>query len=165
MSRDASTRPGSEDRRVSRGRNLLGKLLALACLGAVLVPSVSGAKTTKRSSRPRRVAKAGRGAASHEPPKGAKRQPVAQHATRHRRRARHGGRGLVDEHVHVRRGDTLESLLAARGVGIVDALDWINATADVYDLRRIRPRHGLTLQFDSAIAAYETRHPDLAPAA
>jgi murein DD-endopeptidase MepM/ murein hydrolase activator NlpD len=57
--------------------------------------------------------------------------------------------GQVDEeHVHVRRGDTFGGLLAARGVGKTEAQRWIKAAATVYDLRRLRPRQGLTLRFE-----------------
>jgi murein DD-endopeptidase MepM/ murein hydrolase activator NlpD len=59
-----------------------------------------------------------------------------------------GGRGPVDEHVHVRRGDTLETLLAARGVSVKEARPWLDAAESVYDLRTLRPRRGLTLRFD-----------------
>ena len=59
-----------------------------------------------------------------------------------------GTRGLTEEHLHVRRGDTLESVLGARGVGRTEAKPWIAAAARAYDLRRLTPRRGLTLQFD-----------------
>ena len=55
----------------------------------------------------------------------------------------------------MQRGDTLESLLAARGVGTGDARPWIGAAAAVYDLRRLAPRRGLTLRFDRATRTLE----------
>ena len=69
-------------------------------------------------------------------------------ASRRTRRARSGARGSVDEHIHVRKGDTVENILAARGIGMSEAREWIAATADVFDLTKIRPLHGLTLRFD-----------------
>jgi murein DD-endopeptidase MepM/ murein hydrolase activator NlpD len=110
------------------------QLVALACVVALLHPALAGA---------------GRRARAH---RGARRSVV--------KRARplpadHGTRGIVEEHVHVRRGDTLETLLAARGVGTWEAGPWLAAAAGVYDLRRIRPRHGLTLHFDAATHTLE----------
>ena len=66
-----------------------------------------------------------------------------------------GTRGLTEEHLHVRRGDTLESVLGARGVGRAEAKPWIAAAARVYDLRRLAPRRGLTLRFDRDPRALE----------
>jgi murein DD-endopeptidase MepM/ murein hydrolase activator NlpD len=62
----------------------------------------------------------------------------------------HGTGGITEEHLHVRRGDTLESVLAARGVARSEANPWIAAAGRVYDLRRLTPRRGLTLRFDRA---------------
>jgi len=58
----------------------------------------------------------------------------------------------------VRRGDTLDRLLAARGMGPREARPWIEAAAAVYDLRRLRPRRGLTLVFDRATRRLEAVH-------
>ncbi|HJQ83270.1 MAG TPA: peptidoglycan DD-metalloendopeptidase family protein, partial [Candidatus Binatia bacterium] len=52
----------------------------------------------------------------------------------------------------------LESLLAARGVGTREARPWLAAAARVYDLRRIRPRRGLTLRFDRATHRLDAIH-------
>ena len=41
-----------------------------------------------------------------------------------------------DEHVHVRRGDTLDHILALKGVGPAEAAQWLYAARGVYDLRR-----------------------------
>lgn len=60
----------------------------------------------------------------------------------------HGTRGSAAEHLHVRRGDTLEAILAARGVSGADAQPWLRAAARVYDLRFIHPRRGVNLRFD-----------------
>jgi murein DD-endopeptidase MepM/ murein hydrolase activator NlpD len=177
---------------VSKGRSLVGRLLALCCLGVLLIPNILIAKTTKRSARATkpRVAKAERPARAVAPvsAKGRAKATVAESrssrsaATRSgvdrrasartaaakkgvrgryskrlartkRSRTEHasqGGRGDVDEHIHVRKGDTVENLLAARGMGMAEAREWIAAAADVFDLTRIRPRHGLTLRFDRA---------------
>jgi len=96
-------------------------------------------KSSKTSSKAAKTAKTGRG-------------KKTQHARArsHRRATEVGGRGSVEEHVHIRRGDTLEALLAGRGLGTADAQPWMTAAAGVYDLRYIRPRRGLTLRFDRA---------------
>jgi murein DD-endopeptidase MepM/ murein hydrolase activator NlpD len=72
--------------------------------------------------------------------------------------SQHGSRGVAEEHVHVRRGDTLDRLLAARGVGAREARPWIDAAAGVFDLRHLRPRQGLTLLFDRATRRLEAIH-------
>ena len=139
-------------------------------MGVLLVPSILSAKTTKRHGRlpkrdakvtpaPRgerqcstvkvgsakRVGRASTKASTRNAKRSSKRVVVAK---RHTRRARPGDRGTVDEHIHVRKGDTVENILAARGVGITEAREWIAATVDVFDLTKIRPRRGLTLRFD-----------------
>jgi murein DD-endopeptidase MepM/ murein hydrolase activator NlpD len=65
----------------------------------------------------------------------------------------HAAAPALEEHLHVRRGDTLASVLAACGVGRSEARPWIAAAAGVYDLRRLTPRRGLTLRFDRATHA------------
>jgi len=112
-----------------------GQLLALVCAIACLVPATQAASRRQRAAKSR-PGKRARVAASEQA----------------------GARGTYEEHVHVRRGDTLESLLAARGVGASEARPWLAATAGVYDLRRLRPRHGLTLRFDRATHALEAVH-------
>src|SRR5688572_8817676 len=77
-------------------------------------------------------------------------------ASRRARRATGGSRGAVDEHIHIRKGDTVENILAARGVGMSEAREWIASTADVFDLTKIRPRQGLTLRFDRETHALES---------
>ena len=67
----------------------------------------------------------------------------------------HGSRGSAAEHLNVRRGDTLEAILAERGIGTGEAQPWLAAAARVYDLRRIRPRRGVNLTFDRATHALE----------
>src|SRR5262249_37309026 len=87
------------------------------------------------------------------------------HHVRSRRRSRHA-RAVVppvvaatseatEEHVHVRRGDTFESILAARGVGAAEATAWLGAAAPAFDLHQIRPRQGLTLRFDRETRALQ----------
>lgn len=66
-----------------------------------------------------------------------------------------GTRGRAEEHVHLKKGDTLESVLAARGVEADEVRPWIAAANIVYDLRRVQPRRGLTLRFDRATHALE----------
>jgi murein DD-endopeptidase MepM/ murein hydrolase activator NlpD len=159
-------------------------------LGALLVPNILSAKTTKRSGRatksrvskverPAPVTKAtrspsragarvrkasatsrgGTGArkgavASRKRTRSSKRLTRGRHSrTQHVRR---GVRGHVDEHLHVRKGDTVETLLAARGMSKPETHEWIAAAADVFDLTKIRPRRGLTLRFDRETRALES---------
>ena len=113
------------------------KLAALACAMALFEPALGGAGTHRRPARK----------GQHHPERPARRaRPTARD---------HGTRGIAEEHVHVRRGDTLESLLAAHGVGVGEARSWIAAATAVYDLRRLAPRRGLTFRFDRATHALE----------
>jgi murein DD-endopeptidase MepM/ murein hydrolase activator NlpD len=112
------------------------------------------ASTRKARVGGKRVAKARGGSARTQVVSRASKR-VAK-AGRRTRRAKPGGRGTVDEHIHVRKGDTVENILAARGVGITEAREWIAATADVFDLTKIRPRQGLTLRFDRETHALES---------
>jgi len=93
-------------------------------------------------------------------PAGASRRRRPAHAAKRARAlpTAHGQRGSSEEHVHLRRGDTLAHVLAARGVGPTEARSWIEAAARVYDLRRLRPRRGLTFRFDRATHALEAIH-------
>jgi murein DD-endopeptidase MepM/ murein hydrolase activator NlpD len=159
-------------------RSLVGKVLALACMGALLFPGVLAAKTTKRSSRAaKRSARHARAAKPERPARKsvmiASARSLAMssdapmrtarishvrtaRAVRRARRAPGDARGTFDEHIHVRKGDTVENILAARGVGITEAREWIAATADVFDLTKIRPRQGLTLRFERETHALES---------
>lgn len=69
--------------------------------------------------------------------------------------APYGSRGTVDEHVHVRRGDTLERIIAVRGIGVSGARQWLSAAEGVYDFRKVRPQRGVTLRFDRATRELE----------
>jgi len=137
---------------VSRGRNLVGKVLALVFMGALLLPSILGAKTTKRCARSghRKDAKVVRAPSTPATKRsgGTKRVARSKHRLRYARTRTPGVRGSVDEHIHIRKGDTLENILAARGVGITYAREWLSAAVGAFDLSKIRPRHGLTLRFD-----------------
>ena len=55
----------------------------------------------------------------------------------------------------MRRGDTLEELLAERGIGTIEARRWLAAAERVYDLRRIHPRRAVNFTFDRATHALE----------
>jgi len=67
-----------------------------------------------------------------------------------------GTRGRSDEHVHLKKGDTLETVLGARGVEADEVRPWLAAANIVYDLRKVQPRRGLTLTFDRATHALES---------
>jgi murein DD-endopeptidase MepM/ murein hydrolase activator NlpD len=98
------------------------------------------------------------------PAAGARRRTGQRHVGSKRSRPAtpsRGSRGITEEHVHLRRGDTLETVLAAQGVGPHEALPWIAAARDVYDLRLLRPRRGLTLRFDRATRTLEAIHCEL----
>lgn len=69
--------------------------------------------------------------------------------------APYGSRGTVDEHVHVRKGDTLERIIALRGIGVSGARRWLSAAEGVYDFRKVRPQRGVTLCFDRATRELE----------
>jgi murein DD-endopeptidase MepM/ murein hydrolase activator NlpD len=67
-----------------------------------------------------------------------------------------GTRGIAEEHVHVRRGDTFVGLLVTRGVEPNEARRWARAASGTFDLRDIRPKRGLSLRFDRATQSLET---------
>jgi murein DD-endopeptidase MepM/ murein hydrolase activator NlpD len=116
------------------------RLVALACVLTLLSPALA------RAAAPRKKAKAVKrpttSLAQQKP-----RVPAAPPVR--------GSRGTVEEHVHVRRGDTLGGLLTARGLSPGEAAAWTAAAARVYDVRRMRPRRGLTLRFDRATRTLE----------
>src|SRR4249919_2983829 len=85
--------------------NVTRKLVAISCIAALLHPGLAGASRRKRASRSQT--------------REAKPQPEPGH--RAKRAGRHGARGTAAEHLHVRRGDTLEAILAARGVSGAEA--------------------------------------------
>jgi murein DD-endopeptidase MepM/ murein hydrolase activator NlpD len=58
-------------------------------------------------------------------------------------------RPVVDEHIHLAKGDTLIGLLADQGLSTPEAYTWSKAASEVYDVRRMRPRRGLTLRFEA----------------
>jgi murein DD-endopeptidase MepM/ murein hydrolase activator NlpD len=110
-------------------------LLALVCALVALVPaSAVGRRRSARPARSRTFESA---------------TPLP---------AGHGTRGVAEEHVHVRRGETLGGLLAARGVGPTEARPWLAAAAEVFDVRGLAPRRGLTLRFDRATHALLAIH-------
>jgi murein DD-endopeptidase MepM/ murein hydrolase activator NlpD len=117
------------------------RLLALACLMTLLCPSLTRAGATSRKK-----GKSAKHPVSTQPKRPAGVADVVPVR---------GSRGPVEEHVHIRRGDTLARLLTSRGLGPGEAATWVRAAARVYDVRGIRPRHGLTLRFDRATRTLE----------
>jgi murein DD-endopeptidase MepM/ murein hydrolase activator NlpD len=116
------------------------QLLALTCATMLLPSALAAAGERKKATRlakarPRTVAPVAPAAA-----------PAAQRGTR----------GIAEEHVHVRRGDTFVGLLIARGVEPNEARRWARAAAGAFDLRDIRPKRGLSLRFDRATQRLET---------
>src|SRR5262249_56539634 len=67
-----------------------------------------------------------------------------------------GSWGQVDEHVHIRRGDTLEHVLLLKGLGPADSYPWLRAAQGVYDLRLVQPKRGFSLKFDRATRQLES---------
>jgi murein DD-endopeptidase MepM/ murein hydrolase activator NlpD len=139
-------------------------VIACACFAlAVVVPAEAARQRGTAKRRPKgSTALLDRGRSSDAPtPRSAKRRPtkVAKAAPRARARAEaeaeRGTRGRAEEHVHLKKGDTLESVLTARGVEATEVRPWIAAANIVYDLRRVQPRRGLTLRFDRATHALE----------
>jgi len=156
----------------SSGRR--GAVVGVSCLVLVLVPVVLAEAALRTiDGRARRLATdpvaklpgAKRPAAKHPAARlkmrsSATRRAVAGGAMRPRRltvsraRATSGGplrparRDVLHEHIHVRSGDTLERLLARRGLAGEAAQPWLAAAAAVYDLRRLHPRRGVTVRFD-----------------
>jgi murein DD-endopeptidase MepM/ murein hydrolase activator NlpD len=143
--------------------------LTCACLALVAVVPAEAARqrttAAKRRSGTESRALLDRGRSSDAPiPRTAKRvaakAPKAHKAAGRTRAtadddAERGSRGRAEEHLHLKKGDTLESVLAARGVEAAEVRPWIAAANIVYDLRRVQPRRGLTLRFDRATHALE----------
>ena len=119
--------------------SLKRKLVTLTCVAALLHVGHAGAARRKRPAR----APHGHG------------KPCDTSSPRRAPRCTHGTRGSAAEHLNVRRGDTLEAILAERGIGTAEARPWLAAAARVYDLRRIHPRRSVNLTFDRATHALE----------
>jgi hypothetical protein len=67
-----------------------------------------------------------------------------------------GSWGQVDEHVHIRRGDTLEHVLLLKGLGPSESYPWLRAAQGIYDLRLVQPKRGFSLKFDRATRQLES---------
>jgi hypothetical protein len=160
---------------MSRRRSLVGvsqhevqRLGAFLCVAALLLPSPGHARSTASSGsgvdglgvdesrrdtavslddeRAGAVESAGPGEVTAEPP-----------GTRDSRSgAAFGVWGEVDEHVHIRRGDTLEHVLLLKGLGTWESAPWLRAAQGVYDLRLVQPKRGFSLKFDRATRQLES---------
>src|SRR5262249_41371665 len=123
------------------------KVITLACVAGLLTPASPADARRRRSAH-----------ASGPSHRHGTRKPVTAHKSKGRSKrvklylddASLGSRGTVDEHIHLRRGDTLASVLTARGIGVDEASPWLKAANDAYDLRTLHPHRGLTLRFDRA---------------
>jgi murein DD-endopeptidase MepM/ murein hydrolase activator NlpD len=60
-----------------------------------------------------------------------------------------GSPRVIDEHIHLAKGDTLVALLSDRGLSTPEAFAWSRAASTAYDVRRMHPRRGLTLRFEA----------------
>jgi murein DD-endopeptidase MepM/ murein hydrolase activator NlpD len=114
------------------------KLVVLACVVPLLHPSLASGAGRRRAGRHAQPTKRVRSAPV------APVVPVAQ--------------GSTEDHVHVRTGDTLGTLLAAHGVGASEARLWLASAVGVYDVRRLEPRRGVTFRFDRATHALQAIH-------
>ncbi len=139
---------------MSRGRSLLENLpktmraaIVLACIAGLLAPSLAAGTRRRRAGHRSHPAPRRKGPAQRPHPR--------RHAKRAARNPSRGSRGSVDEHVHLRRGDTLGTILTARGLSVTEASPWLTAAADVFDLKALHPHRGLTLRFDRATRALE----------
>ena len=57
---------------------------------------------------------------------------------------------FVDEHIQLAKGATLVARLSDRGLSTPEAFAWSKAASAAFDVRRMRPRRGLTLRFETA---------------
>lgn len=114
-------------------------LAAITCVVALLEPAAESAARRQRAGR-----------RAHRP----SRPPAPSREIRPPSLAR-ASAASVEEHVHIRRADTLGTILAARGLGAAEVRPWLDAAAVVFDLRALRPRRGLTLRFERATRRLE----------
>jgi murein DD-endopeptidase MepM/ murein hydrolase activator NlpD len=164
---------------VSRRRSLVRMvgaahgILVLICTLALSLPCAAGAKTARKSGgrsparatvrkpathhgaastvhRASRASRSGKRAARGISHAGTRTAMRAHRSRRAHGAASAGSGGYLDEHVHVRKGETLDHLLAMNGFAPGSAAPWLHASDGVYDLRQIRPHHGFTLRFDRA---------------
>jgi murein DD-endopeptidase MepM/ murein hydrolase activator NlpD len=157
---------------MSRRRSLVGvlpsataPLVVLVCVAAICVPSLAPAKRWKSAANAdgddRSVDRNGDTddlpATSPQP---AAAGDVVVNPSETAGRALpppvFGSEGDVDEHVHVRQGDTLDHILLMKGIGPSEAYPWLRAAQSAYDLRLVKPKRGFTLHFDRATHQLES---------
>lgn len=156
---------------MSRRRSLVGvlpcgtaPLLVLVCMVSMCLPSLAPAKRWRSAAKAGdddrsvdRNGDAGEPAASDQPaagdvvvdPSEASARPLPPPPV-------FGSAGDVDEHVHVRQGDTLDHILLLKGIGPSEAYPWLRAAQGAYDLRLVKPKRGFTLHFDRATRQLES---------
>jgi murein DD-endopeptidase MepM/ murein hydrolase activator NlpD len=160
---------------MSRRRSLVGVLprgiapyLVLLCAASVMVPSFVSAKRGRGPTvsdgddqGANRDGDTG-GAASEQAQPAASSDVVVDPAEVPERQAQpapapvFGSEGDIDEHVHVRQGDTLDHILLLKGIGPSEAYPWLRAAQGAYDLRLVKPKRGFTLHFDRATHQLES---------
>jgi murein DD-endopeptidase MepM/ murein hydrolase activator NlpD len=158
---------------MSRRRSLVGVLprgiapyLVLLCAASMIVPSFVSAKRgrgpTVSDGDDQDANRNGDtdGAASEQAQPAVSSDVVVDPAEVPERRAQpapvFGSEGDIDEHVHVRRGDTLDHILLLKGIGPSEAYPWLRAAQGAYDLRLVKPKRGFTLHFDRATHQLES---------
>jgi len=159
---------------LSRRRSLVGvyqqgaqSLAAVLCAVALVLPSLGQARSRRsvgsgpdslsgeESPRdPNVLPETLDGSSGSGDPSAVPAEPRATHDDR--TEAGSGAWGQVDEHVHIRRGDTLEHVLLLKGLGAADSYPWLRAAQGVYDLRLVQPKRGFSLKFDRATRQLES---------
>src|SRR5262245_26956086 len=161
---------------MSRRRSLVGgmpsgmqRVLLLLCVATLLWPSLGHARRGKRTAEASRgvpdaddrntdaqIEAQRQGGETAGPAEPAAELEPAEIPERRLPLAAFGSQGVVDEHVHVRRGDTLDHILLLKGIGPSEAYPWLRAAQSVYDLRLVKPKRGFTLHFDRATRQLES---------
>jgi murein DD-endopeptidase MepM/ murein hydrolase activator NlpD len=159
---------------LSRRRSLVGvyqqgaqSLAAVLCVVALVLPSLGQARSRRSvGSGPDRLSgeesprdpnvlpETLDGSSGSGDPSAVPAEPRVTHDDR--TEAGSGAWGQVDEHVHIRRGDTLEHVLLLKGLGAADSYPWLRAAQGVYDLRLVQPKRGFSLKFDRATRQLES---------
>jgi murein DD-endopeptidase MepM/ murein hydrolase activator NlpD len=143
-------------------RSSFAKLLLVVSIAALFLPIIAEAARRQRPSRSSGSKTVTRATKAKVPAKKQAKAPAKKQVRAKRtvavESAKAGTRGATEEHVHVRRGDTLHRLLTSRGLSPREAEPWLTAAASVYDPRSLRPRRGLTFRFDRATRELETVH-------
>ncbi len=161
---------------MSRRRSHVGvsqhgvRSVVFLCVTTLLMPSLAGARSRRSAgagpdslgeeesrrdtTTPAATFDDGTPGSAEPGPSDVPAEPPATHESRSE--ATFGVSGEVDEHVHIRRGDTLEHILLLKGLGAAESAPWLRAAQGVYDLRLVQPKRGFSLKFDRATRQLES---------